>query len=88
METINIHQAESDLSQLLLRVERGEEIIISDQGIPIAKLVPFQATFDAIVWGKTEDVSSSQKILMTHCPKIFWQHLRAYRETLAIDREI
>ncbi len=45
METVDIHQAESDLSQLLLRVERGEEIIIADQGIPIAKLVPFQAAF-------------------------------------------
>jgi prevent-host-death family protein len=43
--TDNFHQAKSDLSQLLLRVERGEEIIIADQGIPIAKLVPFQASF-------------------------------------------
>lgn len=41
METVNIHQAETNLSQLLLRVEHGEEIIISDRGIPIAKLVPF-----------------------------------------------
>lgn len=45
METVTIHQAESDLPQLLLRVERGEEIIIADQGIPVAKLVPFQAAF-------------------------------------------
>ncbi|MBD2564237.1 MULTISPECIES: type II toxin-antitoxin system Phd/YefM family antitoxin [Nostoc] len=42
METVNIHQAETNLSQLLLRVEHGEEIIISDRGIPIAKLVPFR----------------------------------------------
>lgn len=41
METVNIHQAETNFSQLLLRVELGEEIIISNQGIPIAKLVPF-----------------------------------------------
>ncbi|MEH2150064.1 type II toxin-antitoxin system Phd/YefM family antitoxin [Nostoc sp.] len=44
METVNIHQAETNLSQLLLRVEHGEEIIISDQGIPIAKLVPFRTS--------------------------------------------
>lgn len=43
METVNIHQAETNLSQLLLRVEHGEEIIISDRGIPIAKLVPFRS---------------------------------------------
>jgi antitoxin (DNA-binding transcriptional repressor) of toxin-antitoxin stability system len=37
----NIHQAETNLSELLSRVELGEEIIIAHQGIPIAKLVPF-----------------------------------------------
>ncbi|MHC0066751.1 type II toxin-antitoxin system Phd/YefM family antitoxin [Nostoc sp. UIC 10890] len=42
METVNIHEAETNLSQLLLRVEHGEEIIISDRGIPVAKLVPFR----------------------------------------------
>ncbi|MEH2135455.1 type II toxin-antitoxin system Phd/YefM family antitoxin [Nostoc sp.] len=44
METVNIHQAEMNLSQLLLRVEHGEEIIISNKGIPIAKLVPFRTS--------------------------------------------
>lgn len=44
METVNIHQAQTNLSQLLLRVEHGEEIIISDRGIPIAKLVPCRAS--------------------------------------------
>ncbi|MEH2210537.1 type II toxin-antitoxin system Phd/YefM family antitoxin [Nostoc sp.] len=44
METVNIHQAETNLSQLLLRVEHGEEIIISDRGIPVAKLVPFRTS--------------------------------------------
>lgn len=41
METVNIHQATTDLSRLLSRVALGEEIIIANQGIPIAKLVPF-----------------------------------------------
>ncbi|MEH2224282.1 type II toxin-antitoxin system Phd/YefM family antitoxin [Nostoc sp.] len=44
METVNIDQAETNLSQLLLRVEHGEEIIISDRGIPVAKLVPFRTS--------------------------------------------
>jgi antitoxin (DNA-binding transcriptional repressor) of toxin-antitoxin stability system len=43
METINIDQAEVNLAQLLARVERGEEIVISDQGIAIAKLVPVRS---------------------------------------------
>jgi prevent-host-death family protein len=41
MEAINIHQAKTNLSRLLSRVELGEEIIISNRGIPVAKLVPF-----------------------------------------------
>ncbi|MGA7952625.1 MAG: type II toxin-antitoxin system Phd/YefM family antitoxin [Gloeobacterales cyanobacterium] len=43
METINVHQAKTNLSRLLSRVELGEEIIISNRGIPIAKLVPFRS---------------------------------------------
>ncbi len=42
METVNIHQAKTQLSRLLSRVELGEEIIISNRGIPVAKLVPLQ----------------------------------------------
>ena len=44
METVNILQAQTNLSALLSRVESGEEIVISNQGIPIAKLVPFRAS--------------------------------------------
>lgn len=42
MESVNIHQAKTNLSRLLSRVEMGEEIIISNRGVPIAKLVPFR----------------------------------------------
>lgn len=44
METVNIHQAKTNLSRLLSRVELGEEIIISNRGIPVAKLVPFHVS--------------------------------------------
>ena len=40
METFDIHEAKTQLSRLLSRVELGEEIIISNRGIPVAKLVP------------------------------------------------
>lgn len=40
METVNIHQAKTQLSRLLSRVELGEEIVISNRGVPVAKLVP------------------------------------------------
>jgi prevent-host-death family protein len=46
METVNIHQAKTNLSRLLSRVELGEEIIISNRGIPVAKLVPFRTALE------------------------------------------
>ncbi|MEO1429644.1 MAG: type II toxin-antitoxin system Phd/YefM family antitoxin [Cyanobacteria bacterium J06633_8] len=41
MESVNIHDCKTNLSRLLSRVELGEEIVISNRGKPIAKLVPF-----------------------------------------------
>ncbi|MDF5720768.1 MAG: type II toxin-antitoxin system Phd/YefM family antitoxin [Rhizonema sp. PD37] len=44
METVNIHDCKTNLSRLLSRVQLGEEIIISNRGVPIAKLVPYQSS--------------------------------------------
>lgn len=46
MDTVNIHQAKTNLSRLLSRVELGEEIVISNRGVPVAKLVPFRNALD------------------------------------------
>jgi prevent-host-death family protein len=40
---INIHEAKTNLSRLLERVEQGEEIVIARGGRPIARLIPFTA---------------------------------------------
>jgi prevent-host-death family protein len=41
MRKINVHQAKTNFSKLLVEVELGEEIIIANRGVPVAKLVPF-----------------------------------------------
>jgi prevent-host-death family protein len=41
METVTIHTAKTTLSQLLARVETGEEIILARGKVPIAKIVPY-----------------------------------------------
>lgn len=41
MTTVNIHQAKTHLSRLIAEVARGEEVIISRAGTPIARLVPY-----------------------------------------------
>lgn len=39
---VNIHEAKTHLSRLLERVARGERVVISKAGKPIADLVPHQ----------------------------------------------
>ena len=41
--SVNVHDAKTQLSQLLRRVARGEEIVIARAGKPVARLVPFVA---------------------------------------------
>jgi prevent-host-death family protein len=43
MTSVNVHEAKTQLSALLKRVEGGEEIVIARSGQPIAKLVPWSA---------------------------------------------
>lgn len=40
MVSVNIYDAKTQLSQLINRVELGEEIVISRHGRPVARLVP------------------------------------------------
>ena len=40
MVKVNIHEAKTHLSRLLLRVAAGEEVLISKAGQPVARLVP------------------------------------------------
>lgn len=42
MEIVTIHTAKTTLSQLIARVEAGEEIVLARGKQPIAKLVPLR----------------------------------------------
>ena len=41
MVNVNVHEAKTQLSRLLLRVAAGEVVIISRSGKPIARIVPY-----------------------------------------------
>ncbi|MCK4570683.1 type II toxin-antitoxin system Phd/YefM family antitoxin [Candidatus Bipolaricaulota bacterium] len=41
---VNTHEAKTQLSKLLVRVQAGEEIVIAKAGIPVARLVPVATT--------------------------------------------
>ena len=39
MTIVNVHEAKTQLSRLLARVEGGEEVVIARRGEPVARLV-------------------------------------------------
>jgi prevent-host-death family protein len=41
MVITNISEAEANLSKLIERVQRGEEVVIGKAGEPVARLVPY-----------------------------------------------
>jgi prevent-host-death family protein len=55
---VNIHEAKTQLSQLLERARRGEEVVIAKNGKPYARLVPLgplQPRQPGLLHGKVED---------------------------------
>jgi len=56
METVTTHVAKSTLSQLLARVEAGEEIIIARGSRAIAKLVPIQPSASKRQFGALRNI--------------------------------
>ena len=51
-ETVSLYQAKTNLSALVERVARGEEIVIAKSGTPKARLVPLEDTRPLRVAGR------------------------------------
>lgn len=51
-KTVNVHEAKSNLSRLLARVEAGEEIVVARAGAPVARLVPLASPSSQRVPGR------------------------------------
>ena len=47
MRTVNVATLKNNLSRYLRDVRRGEEILIRDRNVPIAKIVPLSSTDDS-----------------------------------------
>jgi prevent-host-death family protein len=43
MTKVNIHEAKSQLSKLIEKAKKGEEVIIAKNGVPEVRLVAFEA---------------------------------------------
>jgi prevent-host-death family protein len=72
MKLVNVHDAKTNLSRLLARVARGEEVVIANAGQPVAKLVPIKKpvrrtpgalaglTLDASFWEALPDAELAE----------------------------
>lgn len=52
----NIHDAKTNLSKIIERVEHGEEIVISRAGSPVAKVIPLDRRVDRPGRGSLRDM--------------------------------
>lgn len=50
-KTLDIHEQQTELADLLLLVTAGTEIILTEGGMPIARLVPYTAAGEVRVPG-------------------------------------
>ena len=57
--TVNVQEAKTRLSELLVRVERGEEVVIARAGRPVARLQPVEKAKPRRFGGYALSVSQS-----------------------------
>jgi prevent-host-death family protein len=50
MVTVNMHEAKTTLSKLVVKASKGEAIVIARAGKPMAKLVPMDAPTERSSW--------------------------------------
>ena len=50
MVTVNVHEAKTHLSRLLVQVESGDEVVIARHGKPVAKLVQISERGRPVFW--------------------------------------
>lgn len=48
---VNMHEAKSSLSQLVKRAERGEDILIARNGVPVARITRLKKSKPKSPWG-------------------------------------
>lgn len=57
MESVNIHEAKTQLSRLLVRVEAGEQIVIARSGRPVAVLTRYPVAREGLrILGRDEGI--------------------------------
>jgi prevent-host-death family protein len=77
MNSVGAFEAKTHFSQLLERVERGEEIVITRRGKPVARMVPAAAKQDPdAVMAVFRRLA--ERARQRGAPKIAWAEWRRY----------
>jgi prevent-host-death family protein len=71
MHKVNVHEAKTNLSELLKKVEAGEEVIIARAGKPIARLVPASVVTVKRLLGSARGVAKISEDFNDPLPKEF-----------------
>lgn len=69
MDSVGTFDAKTHLSQLLDRVERGERIVITRNGKPVADLVPHDETADPALQRRAKAVEALLRFKRIKLPK-------------------
>ncbi len=63
--TVGAFEAKTHLSELLARVEEGEQVTITKHGRPVARLVPVAETPLSRDWSAFWDKVDSRRVILT-----------------------
>lgn len=73
MQTAAVSELKASLSQFLARVKAGEEVIVTERGRPVARLVPATQTAEALPAHLLElQRSGVVRVGATELPADFW----------------
>ena len=65
MNTCTVAEAKAHLSELLARVESGEQLVITRRGLPVAQLSPIKPAKRAPDWAAIRAARESMPIIET-----------------------
>jgi prevent-host-death family protein len=78
--SVGAYDAKTRLSELLDRVERGEQIVITRHGKPVARLVPEGRRDAAEALAAIDRITARRKALAAQGIRITQAEIRAWRE--------
>ena len=70
MSTFSIAEAKARLSELLKRAEKGEEVLITRRGKPVAKLAPVRTTRPGIDFARLRALRATMPMAKTPADKL------------------